>query len=87
MLMLLLVLDPSTMPLGRNIELSSGKWLQWCRKSVVNFSAEMQTVIPGAAQLGRRPTGVAHSKITRVCVLSWPLPMLTSLYFLTVTKY
>jgi len=30
--------------------------------------------------------GVAHSKITRVRVLSWPLPMLTSLYFLTVTK-
>jgi len=32
---------------------------------------------------GRR---VAHSKITRVRVLSWPLPVLTSLYFLTVTK-
>jgi len=30
--------------------------------------------------------GVAHSKITHVCVLSWPLPVLTSLYFLTVTK-
>jgi len=46
----------------------------------------MGNVIPGAARLGRRPTGVAHSKITRVRVLSWPLPMLTSLYFLTVTK-
>jgi len=43
-------------------------------------------VIPGAARLGRRPTGVAYSKITRVRVLSWPLPVLTSLYFLTVTK-
>jgi len=42
--------------------------------------------IPGAARLGLRPTGVAHSKITRVRVLSWPLPVLTSLYFLTVTK-
>jgi len=30
--------------------------------------------------------GVAHSKIARVHVLSWPLPVLTSLYFLTVTK-
>jgi len=30
--------------------------------------------------------GVAHSKVTRVRVLSWPLPVLTSLYFLTVTK-
>jgi len=44
------------------------------------------SIIPGAARLGRRPTGVAHSKITRVRVLSWPLPVLTSLYFLTVTK-
>jgi len=35
-------------------------------------------LIPGAARLGRRPTGVAHSKITRVRVLSWPLPVLTS---------
>jgi len=43
-------------------------------------------VIPGAARLGRRPTGVARSKITRVLVLSWPLPVLTNLYFLTVTK-
>jgi len=43
-------------------------------------------VIPGAAQLGRRPTGIAHSKITHVRVLSWLLPGLTSLYFLTVTK-
>jgi len=42
--------------------------------------------IPGAARLGCRPTGVAHSKITRVRVLSWPLLVLTSLYFLTVTK-
>jgi len=42
--------------------------------------------IPGQARLGRRPTGVAHSKITRVRVLSWPLPVLTILYFLTVTK-
>jgi len=38
------------------------------------------------SRLGRRFTGVAHSKITRVRVLSWPLPVLTSLYFLTVTK-
>jgi len=37
-------------------------------------------------RLGRRPTGVAHSKITRVHLLSWPLPVLTSLYFLTVMK-
>jgi len=43
-------------------------------------------IIPGAARLGRRPTGIAHCKITRVCILSWPLPVLTSLYFLTVTK-
>jgi len=42
--------------------------------------------IPGTAQLDRRLTGVAYSKITRVRVLSWPLPVLTSLYFLTVTK-
>jgi len=47
----------------------------------------MHTVfIPGTARLGRRPTGVAHSKTTRVRVLSWPLPMLISLYFLTITK-
>jgi len=31
-------------------------------------------------------TGVAHSNITCVRVLSWPLQVLTSLYFLTVTK-
>jgi len=43
-------------------------------------------LIPGAARLGRRITGVAHSKITRVRVLSWPLSVLTSLYFLTLTK-
>jgi len=30
--------------------------------------------------------GVAHSKITRVRILSWLLRMLTNLYFLTVTK-
>jgi len=47
----------------------------------------MHVLIPGAARLGRRPMGVAHSKITRVRILSWPLPVLTSLYFLTVTKY
>jgi len=43
-------------------------------------------VIPGKARLGRRPTGVTHSKITRVLVLSWPLPVLPSVHFLTVTK-
>jgi len=42
--------------------------------------------MPGTAQLGRRPMGITHSKITRVHVLSWPLPVLTSLYFLTATK-
>jgi len=42
--------------------------------------------ISGAARLGCRPARVAHSKITRVRVLSWSLPVLTSLYFLTVTK-
>jgi len=47
---------------------------------------EHDVLILGAARLGRRPTGVAHSKITHVRVLSWSLPMLTSLYFLTVTK-
>jgi len=41
----------------------------------------------GRSAVGRRPTGVAHSKITRVRVLSWPLPVLTSLYFFTVTQY
>jgi len=41
----------------------------------------------GRGQVGRRPTDVAHSEITRVRVLSWPLPVRTSLYFLTVTKY
>jgi len=46
----------------------------------------LTSTIPGTAQLNRRPTGVAHSKITRVRVLSWPLPVLSSLYFLTVTK-
>jgi len=40
----------------------------------------------GYARLGRRPTGVAHSKITRVRVPGWPLPVQTSLYFLTVAK-
>jgi len=44
------------------------------------------TIIPGAAWLGHRPTGLAHSKIIHVRVLSWPLPVLTSLYFMTVTK-
>jgi len=43
-------------------------------------------VIPGKARLGHRPTSVAHSKITRVRVLSWPLLVLPSLHFLTVTK-
>jgi len=37
----------------------------------------------GRSSVGRRPTGVAHSKITHVRVLSWPLPVRTSLYFLT----
>jgi len=46
----------------------------------------IERLIPGEARLGRRPTGVAHSKITRVRVLSWPLPVFPSLYFLTVTK-
>jgi len=36
---------------------------------------------------GRRPTtGCAHSKITRVHILSWPLPLLTSLYFLRMME-
>jgi len=43
-------------------------------------------LIPGKARLGRRPTGVANSKFTCMHVLSGPLQMLTSLYFLTVTK-
>jgi len=47
---------------------------------------KMCNIISGTARLGRRPTGVAHSKITHVRVLSWPLLVLTSLYFLTVTK-
>jgi len=47
---------------------------------------KQQKLIPGAARLGRRPTCVAHSKITRVRILSWPLPVLISMYFLTVTK-
>jgi len=55
--------------------------VRYIRTCVLNL-----LIIPGEARLGRRPTGVAHSKITRVRVLSWPLPMLTSLYFLTVTK-
>jgi len=39
----------------------------------------------GHSPVGRRPTGVAHSKITRVRVLSW---LLTSrpMYFWLVTK-
>jgi len=37
--------------------------------------------------VGRRPTmGCAHSKITRVRVLSWPLPLRITLYFLRVTE-
>jgi len=37
--------------------------------------------------VGRRPTTCcAHSKITRVRVLSWPLPLRTTLYFLRVTE-
>jgi len=55
------------------------------QRSVCNCNKDI-IIIPGAARLGRRPRGVAHSKITRVRVLSWPLPMITSLYFLTVTK-
>jgi len=48
---------------------------------------ELEDFISGAAQLGRGPTGIAHSKITRVSVLSWPLPVLTSLlHGDTVTK-
>jgi len=44
--------------------------------------------LPGASPVvGRRPTtGCTHSKITRVRVLSWPLPVLTGLYFLRVTE-
>jgi len=53
---------------------------------VIMLQLQICDIIPGAARLGRRPTGVAHSKITRVRVLSWQLPVLTSLYFLTVTK-
>jgi len=30
--------------------------------------------------------GAAHSKITRVRILSWPLPFRTNLYFLRVTE-
>jgi len=45
------------------------------------------SIIPDAARLGRRHTGVTHSKITRVRVLSWPLPVLTSLCFLNVTEF
>jgi len=37
--------------------------------------------------VGRIPTmGCAHSKITRVRVLSWPLPLRTTLYFLRVME-
>jgi len=54
--------------------------------SQLSLTAHGQFVIPVAARLGRRPTGVAHSKFTRVRVLSWPLPVLTSLYFFTVTN-
>jgi len=41
----------------------------------------------GRSPVGRRPTGVAHSKITRVRVLSWPLPVRTSLHFLTCHRH
>jgi len=34
-------------------------------------------IIPGAAWAGG-PAGCGHSKIAHVCVLSWPLPLLTS---------
>jgi len=46
------------------------------------------SVIQGTSPVvGRRPTrGCTHSKITHVHVLSWPLPLLTSLYFLAVTQ-
>jgi len=53
---------------------------------VMKLTLNEKFIIPGAARLGRRSTGVAHSKITRVRVLSWPLPVLPSLYFLIVTK-
>jgi len=51
------------------------------KKIVCSASSGLLSIILGEARLGRRPTGVAHSKITRVRVLSWPLPLLTSLYF------
>jgi len=53
--------------------------------TTIMITKMIMIIIPAAARLGCRPTGVAHSKITRVRVLSWPLPVLTSLYFLTVT--
>jgi len=47
----------------------------------------LRLLIPGEARLGRTPTGVAQSEITHVRVLSWPLPLLTSLYFCRSRKY
>jgi len=44
-------------------------------------------IYTGRSPVGRRPAGAARSKITRVRVLSWPLLVRTSLYFLTVMKY
>jgi len=49
-------------------------------------------IIPGAARA--RPKAIlyihtyscGHTKIARVRVLSWPLPVLTGLYFLRVTE-
>jgi len=58
-----------------------------CQKLTIQTDMKMLKLIPGEARLGRRPTGVAYSKITRVRVLSWPLPLLTSLYFCRSRKY
>jgi len=44
--------------------------------------AILKIIIPVAAE---GPAGCGHSNIARVCVLNWLLPLLTSVYFLTVT--
>jgi len=77
------LITPATPPAAR---LANTRRLSVNCPSVLLYTTYYIHFISGAARLGRRPTGIAHSKITRVRVLSWPLPVLTSLYFLTVTK-
>jgi len=62
----------------------------WSAESQNHWTTDITTRLHNTGRkpaVGRRPTtGCAHSKISRVRVLSWLLPLQTSMYFLRVTE-